>query len=689
MFRDDYNNEMNKISPDANTRKAILCELNSNGSKERKRSQNRTKIIWRAATAAVACAVALAVIFIPRTPESSRPHISKAPGNEVLQAVSYNDVYKTLSKIYERSKDDRNIFEKFFDFVTGNKKQDIAVEEYEYTLIEDDMETSVDGAPSDFGTGSAVNSGQQGDVKPGATMEDTDSSDSDYTETNTQVEGVDEADIVKTDGKYIYALYNDKGTSEVRIISVDNGKMKLINTLKLERSDYVGYSEMYLANNRLCLSSNAPYYGSEAKTQMLIIDVTNPAKAENVGVCEQNGTYQDSRLIGNKLYLISNYYINERKVNKDEPSTFVPCIKANGTEHITEAQDIRIYDCDDLEAVYTVVCGYDITDASLIGTQAVLGRCDSVYCSTKNLLTARSCGADSKTGRNYSIITRFAINEGKIEYVTDNRIDGTLLNQFSMDEADDSFRFVTTVSRYKNINVGNGDDVTSTTADTIFVQSVDTSATLCLLDHDLKPLGKIEDLAPGERVYSVRFMGDIAYFVTFRQTDPLFSADLSDPKNPKILGQLKIPGFSNYLFPYGEGQLLGLGMEADEKTGRTECMKLSLFDINDPANVTEHSKYLIEDSSYSEALYNHKASLIDSKRKLIGFACNIDYYSEIHYRIYSCENGFSEVADIQLSRSSGYLTRGIAIGDVLYLVEDFRISSYSLDDFTKIDSLMF
>ncbi|MBO7151814.1 MAG: beta-propeller domain-containing protein, partial [Clostridia bacterium] len=129
---------------------------------------------------------------------------------------------------------------------------------------------------------------------------------------------------------------------------------------------------------------------------------------------------------------------------------------------------------------------------------------------------------------------------------------------------------------------------------------------LRVLDKDLKEVGKIENIAPDERVYSVRFMGDTAYFVTFRQVDTLFSVDLKNPKEPKIIGALKIPGFSNYLFPFGEDKLLGIGQDADEKTGRTGGIKFSIFDISNPANVTESAKtvlkYFISASPYGTAL---------------------------------------------------------------------------------------
>ena len=444
---------------------------------------------------------------------------------------------------------------------------------------------------------------------------------------------------------------------------------------------------MYLTKDRLCLASVSANLADTTETKVLIIDISDPRNAKQIGYCSQDGYYNDSRLIGNSLYLITNHSVNVSRIKKDEPETFVPQVNDISTEHTTSPECIRIYDCTDLEAVYTVVSGYDIQSGKLISTQSILGRCDSVYCSTKNLITTRYCGYDTETGISYSVAARFSIDKGNIEFVADGRINGSLLNQFSMDEYNGNFRFVTTVSSSsvkKQIIKSSSDEI----SDVAFVQSSgSTSASLYILDSNLKPLGAIEDLAKGERVYSVRFMGDTAYFVTFRQTDPLFSADLSDPKNPKILGQLKIPGFSNYLFPYGNGQLLGLGMEADEKTGATECMKLSMFDITDPANVTEHSKYLIEDSYYSPALYDHKASLIDPKRDLIGFSCSS--VNSLAFRLYSCNEGFKLVHEFELNKADGYLTRAIVIGDVMYLVEATRISSYSLDSFDMLHSVRF
>ena len=123
--------------------------------------------------------------------------------------------------------------------------------------------------------------------------------------------------------------------------------------------------------------------------------------------------------------------------------------------------------------------------------------------------------------------------------------------------------------------------------------------------------GNIGDLAEGEDIRSARFLGDIGYFVTFRNTDPLFSVDLSDPSDPKILGELKITGFSSYLHFYGENKLLGVGNEVDPETGAYTGIKLAMFDVSDPSNVKQLHKFVIKDTLQIKSYYINKAIDLD------------------------------------------------------------------------------
>ena len=231
---------------------------------------------------------------------------------------------------------------------------------------------------------------------------------------------------------------------------------------------------------------------------------------------------------------------------------------------------------------------------------------------------------------------RFSIDEGKIELAAEGVVKGNILNQFSMDEYNGNFRIVTTLYSYR-IPDRNGEFPVSSSDDS------GQSNELYVLDSDLNIIGKIENLAKGERVYSVRFMGDIAYFVTYEQIDPLFAVDLKNPKSPTLLSALKIPGFSQYLHPYGEGLLFGLGTDADME-GRASGMKLSMFDVSDPRNVVEKHKLALT-NLWSEAQYNHKAILINAERNIIAFATDLTYY----VYSYSDETGFKQEAVINLA----------------------------------------
>ncbi|MCK5332398.1 beta-propeller domain-containing protein [Candidatus Parcubacteria bacterium] len=202
-----------------------------------------------------------------------------------------------------------------------------------------------------------------------------------------------------------------------------------------------------------------------------------------------------------------------------------------------------------------------------------------------------------------TVIHKIEIKEGKLEYKTSGEVTGIVLNQFSMDENEGYFRIATTRSRDWSSLSGEG------------AQSY---SNLYVLDADLNVVGKVEELAEGERIYAVRFMQNRAYMVTFKQTDPLFVIGLDDPTNPEVLGELKVPGFSSYLHPYDATTLIGLGKESDEKGRITGGIKLSLFDVSDVANPKEIDKFVLGDrNSNSIAINEHKAFLFSKDKNLL------------------------------------------------------------------------
>ena len=208
-----------------------------------------------------------------------------------------------------------------------------------------------------------------------------------------------------------------------------------------------------------------------------------------------------------------------------------------------------------------------------------------------------------------TIIHKIAINKNRLEYKAVGEVTGQVLNQFSMDENNGYFRIATTKNRtWSRLMEDNG--------------RIESYNNLYVLDKNLKVVGKIENLAEGERIYSARFMQNRAYLVTFKQIDPLFVIDLKNPKNPRVLGKLKIPGFSNYLHPYDETTLIGLGKNSGDWNAR---LKLSLFDVSNIGDPKEIDVYIFENKrGNSIALNDHKAFLFSKEKNLLVIPLNLE-----------------------------------------------------------------
>lgn len=657
MFSDDYKKELENIKPDGYIKQKVLNKINEEH-REKPKAKPRFNVIYKAVSVAAAVALIITGIGLLRNIK---------PKLQYTASSNYSEIYKVV-KEYE---------DKYVYLYNGgiNLGGDFA-----------DEDSAVATKPS-------ASSKPSGAAKPGAsantnttTKDDAEDisgnveynpnksdSKNDRSETNNQVEGVEEADIVKTDGEYIY--YFTSGSGNLKIVKAGKEPKLMCNVSLAENKDeeevvdVVGdvaflskdyfNGEIYLSGNKLIITAVNHDKNDGTKTTAYIYDVTDKTAPKKVYECSQSGSYNTSRLIGNKLYLISDYSVNLTKVDETKPRTYVPC----GNGETLPAGCITVSSVKN-SLTYTVICGFNIDDGALVSSQSILGGTYALYCSTKNIIIANYQEGEATP------IVRYSINDGEIKMEASGEIKGSLLNQFSIDEHNGYFRFVTTYQdnvEYKSESYTN--------------MRIENKNGLFVLDSNLQKVGEITDLAPNERVYSVRFMGDTAYFVTFRQVDPLFSADLSDPQNPKIIGKLKIPGFSNYLFPFGEGKLLGIGQDVDEKSGVVDGVKLSMFDISDPSNVTESSKTVLKEN-YSPALYNHKASLVDYKKNLIGFA--VYGQKGLDYRLFRLtENGFETVLNVELFKVSEDV-RGLYIGDELYIISQERMLVYSLKDFTPI-----
>ena len=529
---------------------------------------------------------------------------------------------------------------------------------------------------------------------------------SDFSSTNVQVQGVDEGDIVKTDGKYIYILDENKLT----IASAEGTDSKIISSTTLvevsNNSDNFGgsyiytneyCSELYINGTNLIVVTTYYYdsyidtplteavYTNEQITYLYIYDVSDPANPSLSHKLGQDGYYLTSRMIGGTIYLLTNHSVHTEP-REDEPHTYVPSLYADGTSSSVRPDCIAIMP-NVSYASYSVVCSYDISAGEIISNSNLLGGGSTVYMNSNSLYIAQfeysetesepytedaysvvDYTSESKTG-----IVRFSLSDGQAEITASSSVPGYLESQFSMDEYNGYLRLVTTSDKSSwSVYTDPQHDFTNYVWD----EAVTANA-LYILDSNLNIVGSIENIAKDERIYSARFDGDIGYFVTFRQVDPLFAVDLSDPANPTILSELKIPGFSEYLHLYSDGRLFGLGMAADVDTGRTQGLKLSMFDTSNPRDVTEKHTLTL-DSYSSEALYNHKAILISSSRNIIAFPED-NFFSVYGY---ADDTGFYQRAKISSDINWSWNSRGLYVGDFAYIVSGRTISIFDMESFT-------
>lgn len=525
-----------------------------------------------------------------------------------------------------------------------------------------------------------------------------DSHEEEYSDTNIQVAGVQEADIIKTDGDFIYMVSGNK----VSIVSAESGHLVKTadivpqNNLENDLNGWGYIQDIYVNGDRLIVLRTKYFYltynnkadlgfyrrfGFSGSTTLVdiydISDRTAPALVETLG---QDGGILSTRMIGSTLYLVTSYH-PYLYIEKENLFTYVPSVYEGDAQTVVSSRKITIAP-EKKNASYVVVSGINTADEpEVISTAALLGGGTEIYMNLENLYiygygdydTAESDGIFVNTC--YTNIARYALNDGDISFAASGKAEGYILNQFSGDEYDGHFRLVTTVNKYYYKTGTNGDYAYSQ-----YIGNEQYNK-LTVFDMDLKEVGKIENVAPGERVYSVRFTGDIGYFVTFRQVDPLFAVDLKNPAAPVILSALKIPGFSEYLHPYADGLLFGFGKEADEN-GRVTGLKLSMFDVSDPADVTEIAKITDSTAMWSVASWNHKAILVHSGKKLIGFPTFNGY--EL-YTYDEAEAEFTKLASLGSPESENfyyyyyYDARGLFIDDYFYVYINNHLVSYSLD----------
>jgi len=543
--------------------------------------------------------------------------------------------------------------------------------------------------------------------------------DADFSTTNVQVEGVDEADFVKTDGEFIYIIKDNK----IRIVkSYHPDDMEELDALEFEDESFWP-SDMYVDGDRLVVIGSSyysypyplraeldiaiaphPYYGG-GQTVVYIFDISDKTDIEQFRKMTFEGDYSQSRKVDEMVYVVLNRYAFVPFDDIIDPLEILPQYLDTDDE---TAQPL--VDCVDIKHIpiiedpnYLIVVGIPVDDADAdIVNEVVLGRSDNIFASPENLYVAAANWYWNSDNENTNLY-KFSLGRDGIDYEAKDKAPGHILNQFSMDEYDDHFRIATT----------RGFSWDGTSDNNVYVY-----------DSDMNMVGKLEGLAPGETIYSTRFMGGRLYMVTFKKIDPFFVIDVSNHAFPEVLGKLKIPGFSDYLHPYDENHVLGFGKETVdpdelEAAGRSidfawfQGMKIGLFDVTDVENPVEKFKLVIGDrGTESPLLYDHKALLFDREKDIIAFPVKVaelpeevkdpdlpsNTYGDFVFQgahVYGLDltKGFELKAEIshysksEVEDKAGYywygakdIERVLYIGDFLYTVSKGMVKANDMTD---------
>jgi inhibitor of cysteine peptidase len=462
----------------------------------------------------------------------------------------------------------------------------------------------------------------------------------DYSTTNVQVTGVDEADIVKTDGSYLYVTRQNI----VYILNADPKDAKVLAKINLDNNSVA--AGMFLGDNSSKLIVVGSQYGDVFPTDVptpyggdigssiyqhiiqnvrTFIEVYNITD-KNAPVLTRNftisGSYFNSRLVGNYLYAV----VSEQATVADN-SVDLPTIY-NQTEIYT-IQPKNIYYIDESGSyfTYTTFVGLNVSNDTLDASTVTLlmGETSNMYVSQNNMYVTFPSPIQDEQG---TVIYRISINGTSLSFESKGKVPGYVLNQYSMDEFNGYFRIATciTTGPWLNQEQQNG---------------------LYVLNDNLTVVGKIENLGVNERIYAARFVEDKCYLVTYKQTDPFFVIDLSNPVDPRVVGQLRIPGYSSYLHPYGDNYVIGIGKE-------NSSVKLALFDVSNMNNPVEVSNITIGNWSDSPALYDSKAFLFNSKTGLLVIPISIN------------NNGYVEPAKDDIVTQMAKTWQGVYVFNVTF-----------------------
>lgn len=506
----------------------------------------------------------------------------------------------------------------------------------------------------------------------------------DFSKTNTMFEGIDESDFVKNDFDNLFVQDDDK----VSMIDISGEKMKLITTIKPELKKTDTIREMYADTNinRIVLiierriekevEDNSQYttgdvyegcqnVQEDATVIMQTYDITDRTNPELVGTINVDGRYKDSRKKDQQIVLFTTRYLSSMDV-KDKDG-LIPAV--NGKKMKLDS----IYIGDSIETELTTVSVNLSKPDEPLDQMTIMSGYPEIYVSDSAIYLYEDTYQD---GDGYTEITRFHFHTGYLGQGQSVTVRGSITDKFAISEGEEGIRMLTTIE--------DGNESTNE---------------LHLYNFGLEEEGSVTGIAKGEEIYAARYIGNIAYFVTYHNTDPLFAADISDPENPKLLGNVKMTGYSDYLHPYGDNLLLGIGYETDPDTSDMIGVKLTMFDISDPVNLKILDSVVI-DNANTQATYNYKAILADARKNLIGFGVELwDEQSEnesSEYLVYRWENGHFQKVLTQKTGAdqaeNSEKVRGVYAGMRFYCIYPegrcYQVKSFDMEDnFKKLDTL--
>lgn len=497
-----------------------------------------------------------------------------------------------------------------------------------------------------------------------------------HTDTNTQVAGIDEMDQVETDGMHIYIASSDR----VDIIEVlPGGELRnasSISIMPLSANSYVYVQGIFLHGDRLAVivSVNqylaAPYawfvsemyYWGSTEISVITYDVSEPSSPLKMGERGVTGWYTSSRLLDDRLYLLT------QQSTWDTNGPVKPMAIVDGESNDVPSSSVRYDPRSSQVQSYSNILSMDLVSLESNVSSILMGYGNVIYVS-ENAIYVTSTEWETVSfgeaivsgGMAWTDIYRLDLNGMSVQLSGKGHVEGYLNNQFCMDEKDGFLR-LTTCTR-----------------------AVVSESMVFVLDRDLQIVGELRGLGLNETIQAARFINDTLYLVTFLQTDPLFIIDLSDPASPSLSGELVVPGFSSYLHDVGGGRLVGIGVE-------NGTLKMSLYDVSDPAAPHEISKVMAPTWAWSVALWDHHAFMYDAVSGIIAVPVQL-YGGYGGYQagayLFRLNDDSLDMLGLVQNRNESSQSRCMVIDGLLYTITDTSVSSWDLGDLSEICSLTF